>query len=103
MLLLAAAIAVSASFEGGSIGRVEQAAPNHLRCAVKGQADQNNRNRQANWYYFRLDGLPKGEFRIDFTDLVGEYNFRPGAHSVTRNSRPVYSYDNRTWKHFTDE
>ena len=100
--LLLAAVTVTASFEGGSIGRVEQVAPDRLRCAVKGQADQNNRNRQANWYYFRLDGLPKSEFQIDFTDLVGEYNFRPGSHSVTRNSRPVFSYDNRTWAHFTD-
>ncbi len=102
MFALLFAVAVSASFEGGSIGRVEQVAPNHLRCAVEGQADQDNRNRQANWYYFRLDGLPDGEFRIDLTDLVGEYNYRPGSHSVTRNSRPVYSYDRRTWTHFTD-
>lgn len=102
MFALLFAVAVSASFEGGSIGRVEQVAPNHLRCAVEGQADQDNRNRQANWYYFRLDGLPDGEFRIDFTDLVGEYNYRAGSHSVTRNSRPVYSYDRRTWTHFTD-
>jgi murein tripeptide amidase MpaA len=103
LALLLAAVAVTTQFEGGSIGRVETVAPGHLRCAIKGQADQNNRNRQANWYYFRLTGLPKGEFRIDFTDIVGEYNFRPGARSVTMNSRPVYSYDNRTWRHFTDE
>ena len=102
MLFLAAAIAVSAAFEGGSIGRVETLAPNHLRCAVKGQADQNGRNRQANWYYFRLDNLGRQEIQVDFTDLVGEYNFRPGAHAVTRNTRPVFSYDDRTWTHFTD-
>lgn len=102
MLALAAAIVVSASFDGGSIGRVEHLAPDHLRCAVKGQADQNNRNRQANWYYFKLDNLPRSEIRIDFTDLVGEYNFRPGSHAVTRNSRPVFSYDNMTWTHFSD-
>jgi hypothetical protein len=101
--LALAAVTVTASFEGGSIGRVEHPSPNHLRCAVKGQADQNNRNRQANWYYFRLDGLPREEVRIDFTDLVGEYNFRPGSHAVTRNTRPVFSYDNRTWTHFTDD
>jgi hypothetical protein len=100
VLLLAAAIVVSAGFEGGSIGRVETVAPGHLRCAIKGQADQNQRNRQANWYYFRLDHLPRSEVRIDFTDLVGEYNFRPGSHAVTRNTRPVFSYDNRTWQHF---
>ena len=36
MFALLFAVAVSASFEGGSIGRVEQVAPNHLRCAVEG-------------------------------------------------------------------
>ncbi len=82
---------------------MEHAAPDHLRCAVKGQADQNNRNRQANWYYFRLDNLPRKQVRIDFTDLVGEYNFRPGSHAVTPNTRPVFSYDNRNWKHFSDD
>ncbi|MEN6534979.1 MAG: M14-type cytosolic carboxypeptidase [Bryobacteraceae bacterium] len=100
--LAVTAIAISAAFPGGSIGRVEHVAPDHLRCAVKGQADQNNRNRQANWYYFRIDNLPRKKIRIDFTDLVGEYNFRPGSHAVTRNTRPVFSYDNRTWTHFTD-
>ena len=103
MLFLAAVITVSASVEGGSLGRVETLAPDHLRCAVKGQADQNGRNRQANWYYFRLDGLPRRELQLELTDLVGEYNFRPGAHAVTRNTRPVFSYDRRTWTHFSDE
>ena len=103
MLFLAAVITVSASFEGGSVGRVETPAPNHLRIAVKGQADQNGRNRQANWYYFRLDRLPRQELQLDLTDLLGEYNFRPGAHAVTRNTRPVYSYDRRTWTHFSDD
>jgi murein tripeptide amidase MpaA len=103
MLSVLAAITVAASFEGGSIGRVENVSPTHLRCAVKGQADQDGRNRQANWYYFRLDGLPKAEIQIEFTDLAGEYNYRAGAHSMTRDTRPVYSYDNRTWIHFRDE
>ena len=103
MLTLLAAIMVAASFEGGSVGRVETVSPTHLRCAVKGQGDQDGRNRQANWYYFRLDDLPKQEIHLEFTDLVGEYNYRPGFHAVTRHTRPVYSYDNRTWIHFQDE
>ncbi len=100
--LALAAITISTGFEGGSLGRVEQVQPTHLRCAVKGQADQNGRNRQASWYYFRLDHLPAREVQIDFVDLAGEYNFQPGAHAVTRNTRPVFSYDDRTWKHFAD-
>jgi len=104
MTLALAAIVLTAAFEGGSIGTVAQAGPAHLRCAVKGQADQNGRNRQANWYYFRLDRLPRGEHvRIDLTDLVGEYNFRPGSHAVTPNTRPVFSYDGIHWTHFSDQ
>lgn len=95
-------ITIATSFEGGNLGRVEQLAPNHLRCAVKGQADQNHRNRQANWYYFRLDHLPQQEIQIDFVDLAGEYNFRPGNRAVDSNTRPFFSYDNRTWTHFGD-
>lgn len=101
--LLLAAITVTTGFEGGSIGRIEQVSAAHLRLGAAGESDQDKRNRQANWYYFRLDGLPKSELTIDLVDLVGEYNYRPGAHSVTRNSRPVYSYDNRTWRHFSDQ
>jgi hypothetical protein len=98
-----AAILVGTSFEGGNLGRVETVAPNHLRCAVAGQSDQNNRNRQASWYYFRLDNLPVGEeVRIDLVDLVGEYNFRKGSHAVTSKTRPVFSYDDRVWTHFRD-
>ncbi len=102
MLFLLAVITITASFDGGSVGEVKQVAPAHLRCGVKGQADQNNRNRQANWYYLRLDSLPREQVRIDLVNLAGEYNFRPGALSVTRNSRPVYSYDGERWIHFTD-
>jgi murein tripeptide amidase MpaA len=102
LLILLAAITVSAGFEGGSAGRVEEVSPAHLRIAVQGQADQNNRNRQANWYYFKLANLPRSEVRIDLTDLVGEYNYRPGSHAVTPSTRPVYSYDGETWTHFTD-
>ncbi len=98
-----AAITITTAFESGSIGRVERVGPDHLRCAVKGQADSAGRNRQANWYYFRLDNLPQREVRIDLVDLIGEYNFRPGAHAVTKNTRPVFSYDNRRWTHFRDE
>lgn len=103
LALLLAAVTVSTAFEGGSIGKVTPVGPDHLRCAVQGQADQNGRNRQANWYYFELRGLPRTPFRFDLTDVVGEYNFKPGAHAVTKGTRPVYSYDGgKTWSHFTD-
>ena len=101
-LSIAALIAVSTSFEGGNLGRVQTVSPAHLRLHVAGESDQDGRNRQANWYYFRLDQLPKGETTVDLVDLVGEYNYRRGSHAVTKASRPAYSYDQRTWTHFSD-
>lgn len=95
-------IGVSTHFEGGSIGGVEQVSPTHLRCAVKGQSDQDQRNRQADWYYFELTHLPHKPITIDLVDLAGEYNYRGPVYSVTKDVRPVYSYDAVHWKHFSD-
>ncbi len=98
LLLLAATL--HSDFEGGNIGKVTQVGPGHFRCAVRGETDQDGRNRQANWYYFRLDGVAGREVTIDLVDLAGEYNYRPGAIAVTRDTHPVYSYDQKTWTHF---
>lgn len=82
---------------------MEIVAPDHLRIGVAGQADQHHRNRQASWYYFRLDHLAPGKaVTIDLVDLLGEYNFKSGTHAVTKDTRPVYSTDNQTWTHFSD-
>ena len=99
----AAGIGVLAGFEGGSIGKVELVSPTHLRCAVKGQSDQEHRNRQANWYYFELTNLPRELVTIDLVDLPGEYNYRGPAYSVVAGVRPVFSYDGVHWQHFTDK
>jgi len=103
-LLLLSLVTVSTNFESGSAGKVEAVAPDHLRVAVRGQTDQSHRNRQANWYYFRLDHLTPGKpLTIDLVDLLGEYNFKAGTHAVTQNTRPVFSYDQQTWQHFADD
>ena len=96
-------IAVLADFEGGSVGKVGQVSPTHLRCAVRGQFDQDHRNRQADWYYFELTNLPREPVTIDLVDLAGEYNYAGPAYSVTADVRPVYSYDDIHWSHFTDQ
>jgi murein tripeptide amidase MpaA len=95
-------IGVLTNFEGGSIGKVAQVSPTHLRCAVQGQSDQDHRNRQGDWYYFELTNLPDQPFTIDFVDLAGEYNYHGPEYSLTRTSRPVYSYDDVNWKSFPD-
>jgi len=96
----AGAIKVSTDFEGGNVGAVERVSETHLRCGVPGEVDQDKRNRQPSWFYFRLDGLGDNELTVDLTDLKGEYNYRAHDGSGLRNMRPVYSYDDRTWHHF---
>lgn len=103
ILLLAAAVVFHTNFEGGALGPVERVGPAHFRCPVPGQSDQDNRNRQASWYYFRVEGAQPGqELTVDLTALLGEYNYKPGTHAITRYTRPLISYDNRVWTHLTD-
>lgn len=99
---LAAAPAVRADFEAGSIGRVEQLAPDHFRCAVNGEVDQHKRNRQASWYYFAVYGRAGRELTIDLVNLPGEYNYRPGNLAINRATRPFISYDQQTWTALPD-
>jgi murein tripeptide amidase MpaA len=96
-------IGVLTNFEGGSVGKVEQVSDTHLRCAVQGQSDQDHRNRQADWYYFELTNLPDQPITLDLVDLAGEYNYKGPAYSVTRGTRPAYSYDGADWRHFSDD
>lgn len=100
-LILAASL--HTNFEAGSLAKIEPVSPTHFRCSVKGEVDQDGRNRQASWYYFRVDDAAGKEIIIELTDLAGEYNYRPGAFAITRATRPVYSYDRKTWKHFRDQ
>jgi hypothetical protein len=90
---------VSTNFEGGSLGHVERVSDTHFRLAVKGEKDRDGRNRQANWYYFRVDHAGAKELTLDIVDLKGEYNFQPNRGAITKDTPPVISYDHRTWKH----
>ncbi|MEM9830373.1 MAG: M14-type cytosolic carboxypeptidase [Bacteroidota bacterium] len=96
-------ISFHTDFEGGSLGEVIQVGENHWRCAVAGESDWDNRNRQASWYYFRLDGAKGQSVVLELTNLLGEYNYQSGAHAITSETRPVISYNQSTWRHLTDE
>jgi hypothetical protein len=95
-----AAPTVHTNFPGGSLGKVEMVAPTHFRLHLAGQTDQDGRNRQANWYYFRIDGAAGQSLTLDLVNLPGEYNYQPNRGAVTADTLPVYSEDNRTWSHF---
>ena len=96
---VAAAMTVSTNFEGGSLGGIEKVSDTHFRLAVKGEKDQDGRNRQANWYYFRVDHGGGDELTLDMVDLKGEYNHQPNRGAITKDTPPVISYDQLTWTH----
>src|SRR5947209_2909053 len=68
---------IHTDFEGGSLGKVEKVSETHYRLAAKGETDRDGRNRQANWYYFRVDDAPLKPLRFDIVNLPGEYNYKP--------------------------
>jgi len=91
-------VAISTDFEGGSLGRIEQVSETHFKGAVLGQADQDGRNRQPSWYCFRIDHARGREVTVTLTDLIGEYNYKPGALCVRPDIPPVVSSDGKTWR-----
>jgi hypothetical protein len=99
-LLFLAAATLHTDFEAGKAGKVEWVSEGHLRCGVPGETDQDKRNSQPSWFYFRLDGVAGRDLTIDLTELAGEYNYRRHNGSGLRHMKPVYSYDNREWIHF---
>jgi hypothetical protein len=92
-------ITIAADFEGGCLGKVEPFSGTQFRCAIPGQADQEGRNRQASWYYFRVGGARGREVTIVLTDLKGEYNYKPAPACVRVDTPPVVSGDGKTWRH----
>jgi hypothetical protein len=94
-------VSVSTAFEGGSAGKIDKLGDCHFRVGLKGETDENGRNRQATWYYFRVDGAPQGECMFDIVDLPGEYNFKPNRGAITDKTPPVISVDGRAWTHVT--
>jgi hypothetical protein len=93
-------ITFNLNFEGASLGTIETLADATFRCHVEGQHDERGHNRQASWYYFRMDHVNGRDVTLTLTDFVGEYNDKPGACPMGPDIVPVYSYDGRTWKHF---
>ncbi len=102
LVLAALAITIVSNFEGGNIRKVDNVGPAHFRIHLPGDVDQDGRNRQANWYSFRVDGAKGQPLTIEIVDVAGEYNYRPNKGAVTADTPPYFSYDNKTWKPWTD-
>ena len=88
------------NFEGASLGRIERIDETTFRCHVLGQQDERGRNRQATWYFFRMDHVAGKDVTLTLTDFVGEYHDKPGACPMGPDIVPVFSNDGRTWRHF---
>jgi zinc carboxypeptidase/carboxypeptidase M14-like protein len=97
LFFLAALVSIQANFEGGNIGKIETLAPDHFRCHVTGQTDQDGRNRQGNWYYFRVDHAVNHTITFDLVDLAGEYNYQPNRGAITKDTLPFYTSDQVHW------
>lgn len=97
-LTVCAASSIRWDFPGGRLAKVEQVADSHFRAHLAGETDQDGRNRQANWYFFRIDGA-RGKVTIDLVNLPGEYNYKPNRGAVTKDTPAVYSENGVDWKH----
>jgi hypothetical protein len=93
-------ITFNTNFEGASLGKIEKLDDSRFRCHVAGQYDERGLNRQATWYFFRMDDVKDREITVTLTDLVGEYNDKPGACAMNSDIIPVFSYDAEHWEHF---
>jgi hypothetical protein len=93
-----APIFFNTNFEGASLGKIERLGETTFRCHVQGQHDERGRNRQASWYYFRMDGVRGRDITLTLTDFVGEYNDRPGACPMGPDIIPVVSDDGEIWR-----
>jgi hypothetical protein len=93
----AESISIHVDFDGAALGKIIRVTETHFRCGVKGESDQDGRNRQATWYYFRVDGAKDQAFTLDLVDLPGEYNYRPNRGAITGETLPWYSEDNQHW------
>jgi len=94
------AITFNLNFEGASLGRIERVDETTFRCHVLGQEDQRGRNRQATWYYFRMDHVAGKAITLTLTDFIGEYHDKPGVCPMGPDIVPVFSNDGHTWQHF---
>lgn len=111
LLVFAAGVAVAAAreavrepilfntaFEGASLGEIETVDATTFRLRVRGQQDERGRNRQATWYFFRMDRVAGRVVTLTLTDWVGEYNDVPGTVPMSAKLRPWISEDQEHWR-----
>ncbi|WP_414663011.1 M14-type cytosolic carboxypeptidase [Horticoccus sp. 23ND18S-11] len=86
------------AFEGASLGLIEKMGETEFRLHVKGQQDSRGRNRQATWFFFRVDDVAGRELTLRLTSFKGEYNDKPANSPAGAWFRPVISEDGVSWR-----
>lgn len=93
-------IRFNTDFPGACLGKIEaQDKPDSFRCFIPGQYNENGRNRQTSWFYFRIENVKNRNITLVMTDYIGEYNLRLGAVPMNEWILPVCSEDGKNWKH----
>jgi hypothetical protein len=96
------AVRFNTAFEGAALGQIEVLGETAFRVHVPGQQDERGRNRQATWFYFRMDNVRGRDLTLTLTGFTpGEYNDKPSLH-MRGEPKPVFSYDNEHWQQFTE-
>src|SRR4051812_30347591 len=72
-------ILFNTAFESGSIGLIEKLGETEFRLHIKGQQDSRGRNRQATWFFFRMDDVAGRALTLHLTSFKGEYNDKPAS------------------------
>ncbi len=89
------------AFESGSIGLIEKIGDDEYRLNIRGQQDAYGRNRQATWFYFRMEDVANRELTLRLSAFRGEYNHRPATPAGPW-FRPVFSTDGVHWRHIEE-
>jgi len=63
----ARSITFNFNFEGASLGSIEKLSDTTFRCHVEGQHDERGHNRQASWFFFRMDHVKGREIVLTLT------------------------------------
>lgn len=94
-------VEVSANFDHGSIGELEQVEPGYFRGTTKHWMKRDSIGDQYYWFYFRADNVQNRTVTFELNNLSGIYRGNP--HIVyTDYTRPVFSYDMENWRRITD-
>jgi len=91
-------ITITSNFDRGSIGEIIEISPGFLRGRTRHWVQSSGRNDQRYWFYFRLDGVDNREVTVELTDIYGLYRGRPHRSIFDPKTRPVVSYDRKSWE-----